>query len=204
MTSEPRPLEPMVGNLWVPVWAVRPGSYSILGKVAAAMPLWLLLHSRNGDYWHPSYHTRDQLAATLGTSRATITRRLRMLKNVDLLFEVKRGRERRTRQHRPPARWALDPFKADLWTEKVVESLQRIAEEDGHDGRWFERAKTSLEAFERRSRILGAKIGADMPFVPRPRKRKARKRSGARIVAGVKIEPWAQNEPRGEVFTRGR
>ena len=33
------PLAPLVGNMWVPVWAVRPGSYSAPADVAATMPL---------------------------------------------------------------------------------------------------------------------------------------------------------------------
>ncbi len=171
-----RPLEPLVGNLWVPAWLSRPGSCSAVKPVAREMPLWLLLHSRNGHYWHACYHTREQLGATLVMSVATVSRQLARLREHWFVFEVQRGVERKTRRHRPPARWALDPFKVDLWRPKVEADLARIAEEDGHDGRWYQRAVTSLEAFERRSRILGAKIGADMPQLLLRRQRKKRRR----------------------------
>jgi hypothetical protein len=122
----PTPLAPLVGNMWMPVWAVRPGSYTALG----------------------------------------------------LLFEVKRGVEPKTKRHRPPARWALDPFTDDLWREKAEVALVRVAEEDGHDGRWLRRAVTALEAFARRSRFLMAAIRDDMPIPPsKPRRRRKKKRN---------------------------
>jgi hypothetical protein len=37
-------------------------------------------------------------------------------------------------------------------------ALARIAEEDGADGRWFQRAMTKLDAFDRRSRLLACRI----------------------------------------------
>ena len=98
----PRLLEPLVGNIWVPVWAVRPGSYGAVKPVAGEMPLWLLLHSRNGDYWQASYHTREQLGVTLDMSRTTVSRQLAQLRKHSLVFEVGRGTERKTRRHRPP------------------------------------------------------------------------------------------------------
>ena len=122
------------------------------------MALWLLLHSRNSDFWKPCYASREQLGATLGTSRSTVSRQLKALRETYVLFEVKRGIEPKSRRHRPPARWALDPFAADLWRGKVEEALVRVAEEDGQDGRWLHRALTSLDAFERRSRRLMARI----------------------------------------------
>ena len=170
------PLHPLVGNLWVPVWAVRPGSYAALAHLARCMPLWLVLHSRNGDYWKPAYASREQLGATIGVSRATVTRQLRKLTKEALLFEVQRGVEPKAARHRPPARWALDPFAADLWREKVEDALARVAENDGQDHAWYAQAIRRLDDFERRSRLLGAKIGEDMPFPPKPRKRKGRRR----------------------------
>ena len=170
----PTPLAPLVGNMWMPAWAVRPGSYTALRGVALTMLLWLLLHSRSGDFFRPCYASREDLGMTLG---------------IGLLFEVKRGVEPKTRRHRPPARWALDPFTEPFWSEKVEAALVRVAEEDGHDGRWLRRATTSLEAFARRSRFLMAAIRDDMPFPPRkPRKRRKKKRSRATV----------QNEPRGD------
>lgn len=200
MADAPEPLHAIVGNMWVPVWAIRPGSYTAVAPLASCMPLWLVLHSKNADFWKPAYASRDQLGATLGTSRATVGRQLKELREAHLLFDVDRDIEPKSRRHRPPARWALDPFAADIWRPKVEEALARVAEEDGHDGRWYQRAITSLDAFERRSRLLAQKIGEDMPFTPKPRKRKKRKRK--KKGATAQIEPRAQNEPRGEVFTR--
>jgi hypothetical protein len=159
----PDPLGPLVGNLWVPVWAVRPGSYAALRKMTAAVPLWLALHSRNGDYATPAYASRDTLGATVGMSRATVSRRLGELRKAALLFEVDCGKDRATREHRPPARWALDPFAADRWRPKVEASLKRIHQQDRQNGRWLHRAMTSLDSFERRSRALRTRIEADMP-----------------------------------------
>ena len=131
---------------------------------------------------------------TPGIGRAKVSRQLGQLRKVGLLFEVKRGVEPKTKRHRPPARWALDPFTDQLWSEKVEAALVRVAEEDGHDGRWLRRATTSLEAFARRSRFLMAAIRDDMPFPPtKPRRRRKKKRSRATV----------QNEPRGDGFTRG-
>ena len=184
----------------MPVWAVRPGSYTALRGVALTMPLWTLLHSRNQDFFKPCYASREDLGMTLGIGRAKVSRQLGQLRKVGLLFEVKRGVEPKTKRHRPPARWALDPFTDDRWSEKVEAALVRVAEEDGHDGRWLRRATTSLEAFARRSRFLMAEIRDDMPFPPRkPRKRRKKKRS----TTPDRSRATAQNEPRGDVFTRG-
>ena len=182
MPDAPEALGPLVGNLWVPVWAVRPGSYRALKEVTEAMPLWLLLHSRNADFWKPVYASRETLGATLGMSRATVSRRLKELRKAHLLFEVECGRNRTTRQHRPPARWALDPFTADKWRPKVEKSLERIRQEDGQDGRWLHRALTSLDAFERRCRALRSRIEADQPdrLVQRQRQKEASRRKRAR------------------------
>ena len=196
----PTPLAPLVGNMWMPVWAVRPGSYTALRGVALTMPLWTLLHSRNQDFFKPCYASREDLGMTLGIGRAKVSRQLGQLRKVGLLFEVKRGVEPKTKRHRPPARWALDPFTEPFWSEKVEAALVRVAEEDGHDGRWLRRATTSLEAFARRSRFLMAAIRDDMPFPPRkPRKRREKKRS----TAPDRSRATVQNEPRGDGFTRG-
>jgi hypothetical protein len=170
MADKPRPLAATVGNLWVPNWAIRPGSYDAVERIAKAMPLWLAIHSRNDDCWKPCYASREQLGATVGTSRATVGRQLAALKKNWLLFDVDRDMDRKSRRHRPPARWALDPFAADIWRPKVEEALARVAEDDGHDGRWYMRAVTSLDAFDRRSRLLALRIGESMPFAPKPRR----------------------------------
>ncbi len=70
----PTPLAPLVGNMWMPVWAVRPGSYTALRGVALTMPLWTLLHSRNQDFFKPCYASREDLGMTLGIGRAKVSR----------------------------------------------------------------------------------------------------------------------------------
>ena len=209
MPDAPDPLGPLVGNLWVPVWAVRPGSYLALRDVTEAVPLWLALHSRNADYWKPAYASRETLGATLGISRATVSRRLKALRKASLLFEVERGMDRATRQHRPPARWALDPFTSDKWRPKVEQSLERVRQEDPQDGRWLHRAVTSLDAFERRSRALRSRIEADMPdrLVERQRKKEARRRKKARRKAAesrprLNMSPGINLSHEGMGFTR--
>ena len=49
------------------------------------MPLWLLLHSRSGDFFRPCYASREDLGMTIGIGRAKVSRQL---KKVGLLFEV--------------------------------------------------------------------------------------------------------------------
>ena len=196
----PTPLAPLVGNMWMPAWAVRPGSYTALRGVALAMPLWLLLHSRNQDFFKPCYASREDLGITLGIGMAKVSRQLGQLRKVGLLFEVERGVEPKTKRHRPPARWALDPFTDQLWREKMEAAIVRVAEEDGHDGRWLCRAVTAFEAFARQSRFLIVAIRDDMPFPPRkPRRRRKKKR----ISAPNRSRATVQHEPRGDVFTRG-
>ena len=78
----PTPLAPLVGNMWMPVWAVRPGSYTALRGVALTMPLWLLLHSRNQDFFKPCYASREDLGMTLGIGRAKVSRQLGQLRKV--------------------------------------------------------------------------------------------------------------------------
>ena len=69
----------------MPVWAVRPGSYTALRGVALTMPLWLLLHSRSGDFFRPCYASREDLGMTHGIGRAKVSRQSR---KIGLLFEV--------------------------------------------------------------------------------------------------------------------
>lgn len=199
-----QPLPPLTGNLWVPVWAVRPGAYGSVAHLAVDMPLWLLLHSRNTDYSRPCYASRESLGVSIGISRAKVSRQLASLRKAHLVFRVERGVDRRTKQHLPPARWALDPFAVDLWRPEVEVVLAKIAEEDGHDGRWYTRAVTSLDAFERRSRLLALKIAEDMPVKPKQNRRRKKTKKGKKKRAATQIEPSTQNEPQGEVFTTGR
>jgi hypothetical protein len=162
----------------MPVWAIRPGAYAVLEPVVRDMPLWLAIHSRNAEDWRPCYHTREQLADTIGIGRTKVTEQFRRLRRVGLLFEVGRGQDPKTKKHLPPARFALDPMAHDLWRPEVEKMLARIAEEDGHDGRWYQRAVTSLDAFHRRAARLRALLLDDMPFAPRRPRR--RRRAGGR------------------------
>lgn len=176
----PLSLPPLAGGIWMPAWAVRPGAFDAVAHVAACMPLWSAMHSLNADYMRPAYATREAYALTIGASVRTVTRQLAALKKAALMFEVDQGVDRVTRRHRPRARWALDPLRADHWREKLETRLAELAETTGQDARWFRRAVTSLEAFERRARILANRIEADMP-VRTPRKRKKRKKPRANL-----------------------
>ena len=175
-----RPLDPLVGSLWVPIWAVRPGSYLALRDLAAAMQLWLAIYSRDPDYMRPCYASRETLGKTLGLSRATVGRQLAALRDASLIFEVERGQERKSRRHRPPARWAIDPLYVETrkreWRPRVETALREIAEEDGQDGRWYHNAMTALAAFERRSLAQRNVIAKDMPVHLRPKRRRKGKR----------------------------
>jgi hypothetical protein len=200
---KPLPLQPLVGNMWVPVWAIRPGSYGVLEGLTAEMPLWLLLHSRNADYWKPSYATREQIVATIGGSVRNLSRQFGRLREAGLLFEVDRGEERGNRRHRPPARWALDPFTADLWGSKwddkgerlpgqgkIEAALAEIAESDGQSRQWFEWAIRELDKFERASRYLADRIADDIPI--KPRKASKRKRRNKKQTAMSHLAPRAR------------
>lgn len=81
----PTPLAPLVGNMWMPAWAVRPGSYTALRGVALTMPLWLLLHSRSGYFFWPCYASRENLGMTPSIGRTKVSRQS---KKIGLLFEV--------------------------------------------------------------------------------------------------------------------
>lgn len=197
-----KPMPALTGNMWVPVWAIRPGSYGALSHVAGDMSLWLLLHSYTAAHKHRAcYVSREVLGATLGTSRATTARSLTRLADAHLLWTVERAIDNRSRRHRPPARYALDPFAAKVWREEVEADLARIAEEDGYDGRWLHNAVTSLDAFDRRSRGLRNALAEDMPVVPkdrRSRKKPKKKR------AMTQNEPTTQKDPGGEVLYQGK
>lgn len=182
LTMPVQPLPALVGNLYVPVWAVRPCSYQALRSCAAEMPLWLLIHSRTGDYWQPCYASREQLGKTIGYSVRTITRQLSALRDVALLFEVDRGVEPKTRRRRPPARWACDPMTADRWHPKIVEAISSIAEEDGHSTYWTRRSLDEFELFSAGSGALRVAIAEDMPFVPRPPRKNSRKRKRSKRI----------------------
>jgi hypothetical protein len=198
----PQPLHPLVGDMWLPAWAVRPGSYKALQEVADAMPLFLALHSRCGDLWLPCYASRDTLGATIGISPRTVDRKLQALGKVGLLLEVDRGRVPRTKRQRPKARWCLDPFKVEKWRPKVEERLQRMREEDGRDGRWLHNALTALEAFERRSKALRRRIEEDMPAGMVQRQRRNEQRRMKKKIK-LQVKAGGQNCRGGEGFYQG-
>ena len=173
MTS---PMVGLAGNQWVPNWAVRPGSFSAVRHISRAMPLWLLMHSRTDGYFVPCLHNREQLGATIGRSRASVSRHLRVLSEAALLFELKRGIEPKTRRHRPPARWPLDPFADEVWRPKVEEAIIRLAESDGQRASWVHDAWKALDHFHRRSRRLHNALAEDMIVKPKPRRRRRKQR----------------------------
>jgi hypothetical protein len=193
-----QPLTPLAGRQFFPAWLHRLGSYKALAHLSpTSLYLWGTIHSFNLDFWKPCYTSWDQLAATLKVNRKTIRPHLEALSRTGLLFELDRGTEPKSRRKRAVARWALDPFYADQWRPKVDEVLARIAEDDGHDGRWYHNAVQALDAFERRSRILRAKIADDMLVDPRPPRK--RKKSRARSKKRTEVQ---KPDPRG-VFYHG-
>lgn len=223
-TTVTAPLHPMVGNLWIPAWTVRPCAYAATKKLAKEMPLYLVIYSRTDDEFIPCYASRESLGATIGISRSTVTKYLTALGKAGLVLEIDRGVDSRLQQHRPPARWALDPFAADVWRDKVEARLARIAEEDGHDARWLGYAIQKLNFFAMRSHKLMTAIAEDMPFVPRTRRRKkssgkSKKRSKSENRrsapstasnakqdnglggAATQIYPTTHFYPRGEIYT---
>jgi hypothetical protein len=200
--TRPDTLHPMVFNLWVPAWAIRPGAYAAFAPIAGAMPLWLLLYSRTDGVWRPCYASQSQLGATIGISRGTVARQMDALRRAALVFELDRGRDRRTRRPRPPARWALDPYATELWRPAVEAMLSTIAEEDGHDRRWIHNAVTALEAFERRCAAMGSRIADDMPLSPWPQRKRKRKHKRDRTNAKGRSGAVSQNGARGEGYTR--
>lgn len=173
MTASKPTLWPLTGNVWVPAWSIRPGSYAALRGVEHAMPLWLAIASTH-DHWRPCYYTCDQLGQAIGVSDRTVGRHLKALRRAHLLLSIDRGTDRHTLRQRPPARWAADPFKIDVWTEKIADHLRRIAENDGHDGHWHRRAEAELARFAGRSAGLRNKLADDMPFRLRPKRRRRR------------------------------
>ena len=132
------------GNLYVPHWTTRPGSYSALVSVADCMMLWKCIHSWNRDYFKPCFYSETQLGKTIGCSRGPVHRNLLRLEKASLLFSVRRGRKDASNELRPAARWALDPFNIEEWRPRVEEMLGPIAEGCGLGTRWYRNAITSL------------------------------------------------------------
>lgn len=211
------PLQPLTGNLWCPVWAIRPGAYEALAGLEDCMPLWLLLHSRNADAWKPCYASRESLGMTIGMGTRTVSRRLARLRDAALVWELDHGIDPRTRRHRPPARWALDPMAYHYWRPKVEEQLAELAERHSHGTRWYRRAVQALNTLEKRSRRLRTELAASMPITPRPprasKRPRAKKSRGPRgntppnRLPPIELDGAAgqfvpgQNGPPGDVFT---
>jgi hypothetical protein len=130
-----------------------------------------------------------------------VGRQLKALRRAHLLFELDRGIDRHTQRRRAKARWALDPFASEIWRPVVEECLERIAEEDGHDGRWYQRAVSALDAFDRRNRGMRNRIGEDMAIPPDQQKK--RRRKGRKQSQGAKSAPGRKMRLEGRCFTRG-
>lgn len=205
MADAPESLHALVGNMWVPAWLARPGAYRALRDLSpASVVLWLALHSRNHDGLQPCYTSWDQLGATINRNRKTVRPHLEALVKANLVLEIDRGKDPKTRRNRAVARWALDPFAADIWRPReedarqpIEEALARIAEDDGQDGRWYHNAVQQLDAFERRSRRLRHEIAADMPFEPKQRRRKKSKKKRA---GSKNRTPVQKPAPRGGIY----
>jgi biotin operon repressor len=168
-----KPLPPLVGAVPVPPWTIRPGAHPRLVKlrVADCMPLYLLIYSRNGTAAAPCFASRESLGASIGLSRATVTRQLKRLKAASLVFEVDRGFRRGTKAKQVPARWALDPHRVDVWPEKIVDRLEELRRRDGRDGRWLANAKSALTARVKPCKELAEEMTQDLPRPLRPKSR---------------------------------
>jgi DNA-binding transcriptional ArsR family regulator len=196
------PLPPLAGAVFCPAFAIRPCSFSATSRLANEMALWLVIHSWNDPYWKACYASREQLGKTLGISVRTVSRQLGVLKDAALIFEAYRGREPKTRRDRPPARWALDPLKCDIWRPAVERDLARLAEEDGHGSYWHKRLLSSLDGFERRSRGLGNEILMDSPVLARkPKRNRSKQRSRAKSARGASVAREVGGLPPGEFNT---
>jgi hypothetical protein len=157
------PLPPMIGDLAVPPWAIRPGAFPRLAKYAPLMPLWLAIYSRSGDFHLPCYASRESLAATIGRSRSEVARQLKKLEKCDLMFSLDRGYDRVRNRQRPPARWALNPLSADGWCEKIPAVIERIAADDRQGGGWKDLAIKSFGFYQARVKKLANDVVLDLP-----------------------------------------
>jgi hypothetical protein len=163
------------GNLWVPHWTQRPGSYTALIPVADCMPLWGAIHTWTGDYFKPCLYGEKEIGLAIGWQRGRVRRHTERLEKAALLFCLKRGKKMGSNELRPLARWALDPFTIERWRPKVEETFADMAEECGLGTRWYRNAITSLDAFERRSWSMMAKVRDDMVAPPLPKRKRRRK-----------------------------
>ena len=168
------PLTPLTGNGYVPQFALRPGSYTAVRKIASAMPLYLCIYSFTNDYHRPLYASWDTLALTLGIGRAKVGRELGKLKAAALVFEVERGMDT-GKARRVPARWAVDPWASKVWRERIDQALEAIAEEDGHPTRWVAKHAKRLDWFQMRTAKLANAIAEDMLVKPRQRSHKPKR-----------------------------
>lgn len=167
-TPATRPLDPYVGHLVTPVWAMRPGAYTALRDLADCMALWMAIYTRNADGMAPCWASKESLAATIGISRASVTRQLERLRKAGLVWELEHGPDPKTGGYRPPSRWALDPFaRSKAWRDVLPKRLPEIAEHHGHGTLWLHRARTAFQAQINRSDRIRAEIARDMPVKPR-------------------------------------
>lgn len=159
-------LPALEGNQWVPVWTVRPGAFRAVRHLPDAMPLWQVIYSRTGNSFRPCIQSVEQLGATIGISRSTASRKLNALRDSYLVFELPRGRDPKTRSHRPPARWALDPFAEDHWRTRLEKEIKKLAQHDRQGSTWESYARTALDEFCRASARLREDLSADVRTDP--------------------------------------
>lgn len=150
------------GNQCVPGWTVRPGAFGAVRDLSDAMSLWQVIYSRTGNSFQPCIQRVGQLAATIGISRSTASRKLAALRNSGFVFELARGRNPETQSHRPPARWALDPFAMNHWRPRVEQEIRKLARLDRQSSAWESHARTALDQFCRVSTRLRVDLSADM------------------------------------------
>lgn len=196
----PGPLPTLAGGSWSPAWATRPGAFTCLSGVEgpAIKCTWVTIHSLTGDDWHPCCVRRERLADTDGISLAKVKRYLKQLNDAGLVWSLGRGMDPDHGHWRGTARWALDPWKADLWYPLLRDRrIPALAERDRRSGAWLERTLQELEDVRARSGLLAARLWDEAPTPPPERRRPRAERPStparahALTVAHSEPRPWS-------------
>jgi hypothetical protein len=162
-------LAPFHGRVWTPCWALRPGTVSELGSATKAISLWLTIYSVNIPAEVPCYCEEATLGATLGVDRSTVSRRLRLLRQVPgLLLELNRGRSNETGRFHSALRWATDPLLIWHTAPKIEIQLPLIASQHALDGDWLEQSYGSLQKHVRNAKRLAQQLSLSLVGDPGP------------------------------------
>ena len=149
----------------VPCWAVRPGALGTIRPAAEAMSLWLAIFSVNGKEMRACIASEGTLGQTIAVTRNTVRRKLGRLRKVPgLLFELDRGKDRKTGRIRPFARWATDPTSIDTFKSILAGwRIRSIAKEAGLGSGWYATAMGALERHCEAAVELGRRMRSELP-----------------------------------------